>query len=66
MIFDGIFNSILTASSSLGRDGNEVTQALRNSIINIGKIDTKGLSGEEIQKKLEAVISAQADTDTSD
>ena len=62
LIFDGIFNSILTASSALGKDGNEVTQALRNSIINIGKIDTKGLTGEEIQKKLEAVISAQADT----
>lgn len=62
LIFDGVFNSILTASSALGKDGNEVTQALRNSIINIGKIDTKGLSGEEIQKKLEAVISAQADT----
>ena len=62
LIFDGVFNSILTASSALGKDGNEVTQALRNSIINIGKIDTKGLTGEEIQKKLEAVISAQADT----
>lgn len=61
LIFDGVFNSILTASSALGKDGNEVTQALRNSIINIGKIDTMGLSGEEIQKKLEAVISAQAD-----
>lgn len=62
LIFNSVFDSILSASGSLGRDSNQVTQALKDSIINIGKIDVKGLTGEQIQEKLEAVISAQADT----
>lgn len=61
LIFSGIFDSILTASQALDKDSNEIKQALMASIINIGKINTQGLTGEEIQKKLEAVISAQAD-----
>ena len=61
LIFTNVYDSILSASSVLGRDENEVIQKLRNSIINIGKIDTKGKTGEEIQEALESVIGQQSD-----
>ena len=61
LIFTNVYDSILSASSVLGRDENGVIQKLRDSIINIGKIDTKGKTGEEIQEALESVIGQQSD-----
>ena len=61
LIFTNVYDSILSASSVLGRDENDVIQKLRGSIINIGKIDTKGKTGEEIQEALESVIGQQSD-----
>ena len=61
LIFTNVYDSILSASTVLGRDENGVIQKLRDSIINIGKIDTKGKTGEEIQESLESVIGQQSD-----
>ena len=40
---------------------DEVEKKLQDTVISIGKIDLKGLNGEQIQEKLEAVFGAVAD-----
>ena len=61
LIFSNVFDSILSASSSLGRDGKAVTDILNNTMVNLGKINTKGKTGSEIQEALEGAIGQQAD-----
>lgn len=61
MIFTNVYDSILSASSILEKDEGDVIKKLKATIINIGKIQTSGLSGEAIQEKLEAVIGQQSD-----
>lgn len=56
------FNSaILAAAGPLGASTSEIEQRLNGFIINIGKIDLKGLTGEQIEEKLNAVFGAAAD-----
>lgn len=62
LIFGGFYDSILSATDILGANTEEVKTKLENAIINIGKIDLKGLNGEQIQEKLEAVFGAAADS----
>lgn len=62
LIFGGFYDSILSATDILGANTDEVKTKLENAIINIGKIDLKGLNGEQIQEKLEAVFGAAADS----
>lgn len=61
LIFTGFYDSILSATDILGADTNSVKTKLENAIVDIGKIDLKGLNGEQIQEKLEAVFGAAAD-----
>lgn len=61
LIFGGFYDSILSATDILGADLSAVKANLENAVISIGKINLKGLSGEEIQEKLEAVFGAAAD-----
>lgn len=61
LIFAGFYDSILSATDILGADTNSVKTKLENAIVDIGKIDLKGLNGEQIQEKLEAVFGAAAD-----
>lgn len=61
LIFGGFYDSILSATDILGADLSAVKTNLENAVISIGKINLKGLSGEEIQEKLEAVFGAAAD-----
>lgn len=61
LIFANMYDSILGASDILGKDLNGVSAKLRSYVISLGKIDVKGLSGTEIQEKLEAVFGAEAD-----
>lgn len=61
LIFSGFYDSILSATDILGANTDEVKTKLENAIINIGKINLKGLNGEQIQEKLEAVFGAAAD-----
>lgn len=62
LIFGGFYDSILSATDILGANTDEVKTKLENAIINIGKVDLKGLNGEQIQEKLEAVFGAAADS----
>jgi len=61
LIFGGFYDSILSATDILGADLSTVENNLKNAVVSIGKINLKGLSGEEIQEKLEAVFGAAAD-----
>jgi hypothetical protein len=54
-------NAILAAAGPLGTATDQVQARLNGFIVNIGKIDLKGLSGTEIQEKLTAVFGAAAD-----
>lgn len=61
LIFEGFYDTILSATDILGADLSTVQTNLENAVISIGKINLQGLSGEEIQEKLEAVFGAAAD-----
>lgn len=57
----GLGSSVTEAAKLLGVGGDEFTQRLNSFVIDIGKVSLKGLSGEEIQKELEAVFSKVGD-----
>jgi len=54
-------DAIKLAAGPLGLDLDTITAKLDSFVVDIGKIDLKGLTGDEIQEKLEAVFGAQAD-----
>jgi hypothetical protein len=54
-------NAILAAAGPLGVATSEIQQKLNGFVVNIGKIDLQGLTGEEIEEKLTAVFGAAAD-----
>ena len=62
LIFKGFYDTILSATDILGADLSAVQTNLENAVISIGKINLQGLSGEQIQEKLEAVFGAAADS----
>ncbi len=61
LIFSGIGDSVKAAAGGLGLDLGKITERLNGFVVDIGKIDLKDLSGEEIQEKLAAVFGAEAD-----
>lgn len=61
LIFKNFYDTILMAASPLDQNLNEVTTKLNNFVVEIGKINLKGLNGEQIQEKLNAVFGAAAD-----
>ncbi|ARR52123.1 hypothetical protein HY78_00940 [Rhizorhabdus wittichii DC-6] len=54
-------DTIKLAAGPLGLATADVEAKLNSFVVDIGKIDLKDLSGEEIQEKLTAVFGAQAD-----
>lgn len=54
-------NAIVAAAGPLGAATTEIQQRLNGFVVDIGKIDLKGLSGAEIEEKLTAVFGAAAD-----
>lgn len=60
-IFTGFYQSIIAAAPLLDQNLGDVENSLKNFVVTIGKIDLTGLSGTEIQERLEAVFSAAAD-----
>lgn len=54
-------NAIVAAAGPLGVATGDITSRLNGMVVDIGKIDLKGLSGEQIQEKLTAVFGATAD-----
>jgi hypothetical protein len=56
------FNSaIVAAAGPLGESTDAIQNRLNGFVVNLGKIDFKGLTGTEIQEKLTAVFGAAAD-----
>ena len=62
LIFTGFYDAISAAAGPLGLSLDEVQARLDSFVINIGKIDLKGLTGAQIQEKLAAVFGAAADS----
>lgn len=60
-IITGMGDTLKAASKALGVDGAAFNAHLNNFVIDLGKISLKGLSGDEIQKQLEAVFSKMGD-----
>jgi hypothetical protein len=54
-------DAIVSAAGPLGSATTDIQNRLNNFVVNIGKIDLKGLTGEQIQEKLSAVFGAAAD-----
>lgn len=61
LIFKGFNDAILFAAPILDKNTNEVANKLNDFVVSIGKVDLKGLNGEQIQEKLNAVFGAEAD-----
>lgn len=61
LIFSGFYDAISAAAGPLGLSLDEVQNRLKSFVIDIGKIDLKGLTAEQIQEKLAAVFGAAAD-----
>ena len=61
LIFRGFYDAISAAAGPLGLSLDEVQTRLNGFVINIGKIDLKGLTGDQIQEKLTAIFGAAAD-----
>jgi hypothetical protein len=61
LILKSFYDAIGAAAVPLGKSTSEIEKQLDSFVVNIGKIDFTGLSGDEIQKKLEAVFGAAAD-----
>ena len=61
LIFSGFYDAISAAAGPLGLSLSDVQTRLQGFVVNIGKIDLKGLTGAEIQEKLTAVFGAAAD-----
>lgn len=61
LILKGFNDAIVAAAGPLGASTGTIQQKLNGFIVDIGKIDLKGLSGEQIEERLSAVFGAAAD-----
>jgi hypothetical protein len=61
LILKGFDDAITAAAGPLGLSTNAITQTLDRFVVSVGKIDLTGLTGEEIQTKLENVFGAIGD-----
>ena len=60
-IFEGFDSAVRAAAGPLGASLSEVERRLSGFVVNIGKINLKDLSGEQIQERLSAVFGAAGD-----
>jgi hypothetical protein len=60
-IFANMAKGIGEAGRILGLGGDSFTARLNSFVVDLGKVTTKGLTGEQIQEQLEAVFSKAAD-----
>ncbi|WP_394652335.1 hypothetical protein [uncultured Sphingomonas sp.] len=61
LILRGFNDAIRAAAKPLDVSTSEIEQRLNGFIVDIGKIDTKGLTGAQIEEKLAAVFGGAAD-----
>lgn len=60
-VIQNLAGGITEAAKLLGAGGDAFTQRLNSFVIDIGKVSLKGMTGDEIQKALEAVFSKLGD-----
>lgn len=60
-IFRSVGNTVMTAADLLQVETSAVNKRLQEYVVNIGRIDLQGLSGDAIASKLEAVFGAESD-----
>lgn len=61
LILRSFNDAIIAAAGPLGAATGEIQQRLNGFVISIGRIDLQGLTGEQIEEKLNAVFGAAAD-----
>ena len=61
LILKSFNDSIVAAAGPLGQSTDAISDKLGSFVFSLGKIDLKGLTGEEISDKLSAVFGAAAD-----
>lgn len=61
LIFSNMVDVLETASKPLGVSFQDIADRINKTTISIGKVDLKGLSGEEVTEKLQAVFSKVGD-----
>jgi len=61
LILSEFSKAISAAAGPLGLATSDIEQKLNGFVVNIGKIELKGLTGEQVQEKLAAVFGAAAD-----
>lgn len=61
LILKSFNDAILAAAGPLGAATSDIQNKLNSFVVNIGKIDLKGLTGDQIQEKLTAIFGAAAD-----
>ncbi|MBB3347315.1 phage tail length tape measure family protein [Sphingomonas sp. BK069] len=54
-------DAIASAAGPLGQSTDEIQRRLNGFVVNLGKVDLKGLTGEQIEEKLNAIFGAAAD-----
>lgn len=62
MVLDQMADAVATAGEALGVSTSLIETRLNAFVLNIGRIDLRGLNGEQIQEKLEAVFGAAGDS----
>ena len=60
-VINGMVHTLAQAGETLGMSAESITKQLAQAHVNIGMISLKGLTGDEIQKQLEAVFSGVGD-----
>lgn len=60
-VISNMAEAVKIAGGLLGQSGDAFNRRMNSFIVDIGKISLKGLSGEQIQKELEAVFSKLGD-----
>lgn len=61
-IFTSIGDTLKSAATALGRDGNQVLENVNNFVVGIERLSLKDLKGEELQAAIEAAIGSAADS----
>ena len=61
LIFTNAGNAIIAGSKVLGENTTQITSKVNSFVYDLGKINLQGLSAEDQQKRLEAVVGAQID-----
>jgi len=61
LVLSGLLDTTILAGQALDRSSSDIESSLTNFIVNIGKISTKGKTGEQIQEQISNIFSRIGD-----